>query len=251
MKASANGRGRGSARPLCQDDIFDQIEAAVAPILESNAKRFFNQLGMTRDAARNEARYGLLVALRNYDYNDSKGGIYNFASTSLRLHFLALLRKSRRAKRVPHVVDTGKGGRLVLRMALLGDEPSTDSSGGGVLESLSDPAHAPDTRRVWQDSEIAARTLHAALMGVLGPREIDVLACRMDPPRALRMIMFEECQERPTMPVVCRYLGLSRNQADWALRKIRHETVRLIREGDFSGMEAHDLVRSYEETHSL
>lgn len=229
-----------------QECLYEQVESMVTPIIESNAKKFHRQLNMTLDEARQEARFGLMLALREYDYNASRGGVFNFASTAVLRHFLKVWAAYRTQQRHPHmVVVDDSGNRKAVPVAFAEPDPSCE---GDFLDALPGLLEATDGPLMLREGEGTAQRLRTALEGQLSPRDRAVLECKIDPPRGLRMLMCAECTPEPTIQLIGRHLGLSKNAVDWALRRIRETTLTLIA-GEFSELSSLAVVQGYAERH--
>lgn len=219
-----------------ENDLYNQVEKLVSPIIESNAKKFCVTLGITRDEAIQEARIALMYALRKYDYNDSRGGIYNFASISVRRHFLKLVAANRAQKRRPHVRIKGQDRRIAfLATNTLSDE---------IYLKIN--TENPEEEKIKKDGCEVARKLEEALIEALDEREKNVFRCKTNPSRELRMLMVEECEKTPTIPTIGKHLSLSKNAVDWSVRKIK-ETAETIIRRKFSYLSEYDVVREYME----
>lgn len=240
-----------------QDAIYKEVEAMVFPILRANARGFMRQLGLSYDEALQEARYGLLLGLQRYDYNNSKGGIYNYVKTVVRRHFLKVWAEHRTQSRQPHlqiVDDDGK--RVCLPMPFIRERPPQQRSGPArglpqsqdFLDTLESVLAGPDADVMASEADLRARTFRDALAGMLSDRDRQVLECKYEPPRGLRMLMLDELATEPTIPMIGEYLGLSKNEIDWALRRIRDAALSLIAR-DFSDMNEFTVVRAYVERH--
>ncbi len=239
-----------------QDAIYRNVETMVKPILESNAKRFARQLDMTFAEALQEARYGLMLALRKYDYNDSRGGIFNFAKTAVRRHFLKVWAVQSAQSRRPHVhVVQDDGSRCTLPVPFLDqgkhyNVPKSLSahqySPVDFMDSFESTLSRPDAPIVEKEVSDTATAFRSALEHSLSDRDRDVLRCKIDPPRGLVMLMLDELAVEPTIPLIGRYLNLSKNEVDWAIRRIRDAALELVTR-DFSDLADLAIVRSYVE----
>lgn len=225
-----------------EKDLYQQVEAMASRIIDSNAERFYRQLNMTLDEAKQEARFGLMLALREYDYNASRGGVYSFAAVAVRRHFLKAWAAYRTQRRHPHMVvvdDDGRRRAVPLSFAELG--PWVE---GDVMDALPGSLWSPEAPQMLREGEDTARRLRAALEGYLSPKDRAVLACKIDPPRGLRMLMCEACATEPTITLIGRHLGLSKNAVDWALRRIRETAIDLITRGEFSELSSLAVVQA-------
>jgi RNA polymerase sigma factor (sigma-70 family) len=229
------------------DAIYRQVEEMVKPIVESNARRFAVQLGMTVDEARQEARYGLMEALREYNYNSARGGIYNYVKTAVRRHFLKLWATARAQKRRPHVftIDDKTGRRVAKPVPFVDHSARPDSDFMDTLMSPTDQFPAADVLIEQADRRRASVAFMKALEASLAPRDLEVLRCKYDPPRGLRMLMLDELAIEPTIPLIGKYLQLSKNEVDWALRRIREKALELLVAEEFSDLGDLSLVRPH------
>lgn len=230
------------------DAIYRQVEEMVKPIVESNARRFAQQLGMTIDEARQEARYGLMEALREYNYNSARGGIYNYVKTAVRRHFLKLWATARAQKRRPHVFTIDdKTGRRVAKAVPFADH-STRPDDADFMDTLVSPIDqfpAADVLIEQEDRRLASLAFMKALEDALAPRDLEVLRCKYNPPRGLRMLMLDELAIEPTIPLIGKHLHLSKNEVDWALRRIREKALELLVAEEFSDLGDLSLVRPH------
>jgi len=242
------------------DRVYFTVEKMVRPILRSNAKRFARQLGMSVDDAMQEARCALMQALTKYDYNRARGGIFLFMKEVIRNHFLKLAAQDRTRQRRPHLkTRDDKGKRVTLRLPQPGGPPKDFLlvegapadlmdlfESGGVNALLMHEIERPDVSVV--RAELAQRTeaFRLALEDALKYRDREVLRCKTDPPRGLRMLMIEDLAQEPTIYMIGTYLGLSKNEVDWAFRRIREAAKKLI-VTEFSDLSDLPVVRSYVE----
>lgn len=250
-----------------QDALYKKVEVMVRPILESNARRFAYQLGMTVEEALQEARLALVLALREYDYNSSRGGIYNFVKVVVHRHFLKAWSKRSTQGRRPHLTIEDENGkrkmvpvqRLDVDWKLQGKEVKRERGtifrwgpdvAADFLDLLESPVAAPDATLIEADQEDGATKFERALCDRLRTktktyeRDRNVLRCKLDPPDGLRMMMLDDLAEEPTIPLIGLYLGLSKNEVDWALRRIRDAALELIGR-EFSDLTDLAVVRAY------
>lgn len=221
-----------------ENDLYNQVEKMVSPIIESNARKFHKTLLFTLEEARQEGRIALMYALRKYDYNSSGGGIYNFSATSVRRHFLKLVAANKAQKRTPHIRIKESGcvkTRFFGHSSLLLE--------GYIRSDELDP----EENSMKNDSDIVASRLEQALIAALDEREKNVFRCKVNPPRDLRMLMVEECEQSPTIPTIGKHLSLSKNAVDWSIKKIKETAVTIIRK-EFSSLTDNELVRKYMES---
>lgn len=248
-------------------EVFEDVLKHVRLILEAEARKWRKQLGLTHDEALNEARFGLMLGLRSYDYNESHGGIYNYASKCVHTHFQKAWQRARAHKRNHHVEvpdeATGKKKVQLLKFArpeyLVGHRKEEEAPGpvqtdfmdlleaptpGSAVTSSATPP--PDAELMAVDAEQTAERFRKALLKALSERDRKVLLCKLDPPKALKTRMMEELVEEPTIPLIGWHLGLSKNEVDWALRRIRDKALELIGR-EFSGLADQSIFRAYVE----
>jgi hypothetical protein len=96
-----------------------------------------------------------------------------------------------------------------------------------------------------EDRRRASVAFMAALEAALAPRDLEVLRCKYDPPRPLRMLMLDELATEPTIPMIGKHLRLSKNEVDWALRRIREKALELLAAEEFSDLGDLSIVRPY------
>lgn len=210
---------------------YADVERLCKKTVVGNAKRFAKQLGMTEDEALAEARYALFLAMRSYDYNQSGGGLFLYVSRSIRRHFLNAWAHKRAQRRNPTVpVRDGERQRYETVTA----PPVMERQGDvwdfeAFLERHSSRASdAPDARLADEEGGDTVRRILEALRGVLRAEDMAILECRVDPPQELRMLMCDEMAEEPTIVMIGKHLGLSKNSVDWSLKRIRRQAKRLI-----------------------
>lgn len=228
--------------------IFHEVEELAKKIIESNARRFANQLGMGLDEARQEARIGLMGAMRMYDYNAARGGIYNFMSKAVRRHFLKLWATARTQRRRPHVPGAYVLDKRGKRVALpAGFAEHTTTHAGDFMDTMAAPMQwaTPDAGLEAADTDRTLTAFMEALEAGLAPRDLEVLRCKFEPPRGLKMLMLDELAPEPTIPLIGRYLKLSKNEVDWALRRIREKALELLLTKEFSEVGENSVLRSH------
>jgi RNA polymerase sigma factor (sigma-70 family) len=247
-----------SRKPKHHDAIFQKVEAMVLPILKGNAKRFARQLGMDYPEALQEARLALMIGLQRYDYNASEGGIFNYAKIVVRRHFLKLWAEQATQRRRPHVrIVTEDGRRVAMPVGFVVEQPPLTRGGylkglpmsGDFLDTFESVGPSPEDELVASEIDLAAAAFQKALEDELSDRDRQVLTCKVDPPRGLRMLMLDELVTEPTIPLIGRYLGLSKNEIDWAIRRIRDAAMVVIGRRDFSDLGDYSVVQAYVERH--
>ena len=230
---------------LNQDAIYKEVEAMVFPILKANARRFMSQLSLSYGEALQEARFGLLLGLKRYDYNDSKGGIFKFVQTVVRRHFLKVWAEYNTQGRRPHLIVDEDGKRVCLPVGFVYERPDQSRD---FLDTFEANGAAPDAEIIALEAAARASAFRQALEKLLRDKDRRVLECKCDPPRGLRMLMLDELATEPTTPLIGEFLGMSKNEIDWALRRIRAAALKLIRR-EFSDMTDLAVVRAYVERH--
>lgn len=229
----------------CIDNLlYSQIESIVSPIIDSNASRYHRSLEMTVEEAKQEARIALMFGLGKYDYNDSRGGVCVFADRVIRNHFLKLVKANNTHIRSPNVCDRSDGRLRRIRV-----KPSNVSSEYGLFAVEN---RTPERQILEKDSQRVVEMFHNVLESNLTDRDRKVFRCKTDPPRGLRIIMIEECRPKPTIPMIGKHLGMSKNSVDWSIKRIRQTAIGIIRsEPQFSELIDFEVVKSCDDRGDL
>lgn len=199
------------------------------PIVRSTAERFHRSLGLSVEDAVQEGRLALVAALRSYDYNRSRGGIYNYVRKSVERAMLGLLYKATSRGRMPAipVVDEATGEiRLVRRWPTL-LEP-------GVMENLPELAELTPERGA-EEAEMVGRlqVLKMRLVNSLSTREQAIFSCFAHPTDEFSTFLRNVGAEEITNVEIAKFLGMSKNSVDWSIHKIKHAFTKLA-EAEFS-----------------
>ncbi len=200
-------------------ELYKDVEREVMPIIRSAASTFARRLGMDVDDAIQEGRVALYTALAKYDYNLSKGGIFNYARTAVRQSMFGLLYTATTKSRQPHIVIEDGGELKTVRSwpTLMGDFEVC------VSEST------PDPERAAMDAEMieALGRLKMRLARRLNDFQMKVFAClsNQDPSFLLYLRNIQCAEERNAQ--IADYLGTGKNHVDWAVHQIKHHFTEL------------------------
>ena len=194
-------------------ELYCKVESMVFPILKSCSKKYFKRAGLTEDEAMQEGRIALLCALKDYDYNNSCGGIYNFAKRSIINHFLNLVSENYAKKRRVYI--------------MINNNP--DDYIGDYMDTFSSGCKTPEDFFVEMDNNKEIRSLVYELYKSLPFRERQILDCRLNPPTGIKEMMKFSGKRFPTLFMIRKYLGLKKNAVDWSVAKIKNRTSKLKR----------------------
>jgi hypothetical protein len=150
---------------------------------------------------------------------------------------------SRRQIRHPHAVVVDEAGmKKMVPVSFIVDKEDAD---GDFWDFVS--GSVPQGSVVNEFEGLSDR-LQTALMDRLSECDLNVLMCRIDPPRGLRMIMCDHCAKEPTILMIGEHLGIGKNGVDWALRRIRSTAMDLISR-QFSELADFPVVKGYASGH--
>lgn len=217
--------------------LYQELEPAIMPIVRSMAERFHRSLGISVEDAVQEARLELVTALRSYDYNRSRGGVYSYARRSVERAMLGLLYSATSRGRMPYipVIDDVTGEvRLVRRWPTL-LEP-------GVMENMAEMDDFTPERAA-EEAEMMGRlqVLKMRLVNSLTDREQAIFSCLAHPSDEFGTFLRNigvPASEDPTNVHIARFLGVTKNAVDWSIHKIKRQFTRLA-EAEFS-----DVIQS-------
>lgn len=204
---------------LLDPGLYKDIEREVMPIIRGAATAFARRLGTDTDDAIQEGRMALLEALSRYDYNLSKGGIFNYARTAVRQAMYGLLYTATTKSRQPHIVIEENGELKTIRSwpALMGDF------------ELSVCEVTPDPERAAMDAEMAEALtgLKMRLVNRLNDFQSKVFAClsNQDQGFILYLRNIQVADEKNAQ--IAAYLGTGKNHVDWAVHQIKHHFTEL------------------------
>lgn len=223
-------------------DLYNDIERELMPIIRSAARRFAPGLGIGVEDAVQEGRLALMLALNGYDYNLSKGGIYNFARRAVRNAMCGLLYSATTLSRCPRVVMEEGGELVVVKMwPTLMDAPELHPD---------NDAKTPEEMVIESEFTDKLRVLRMRLVNRLNPFQRKVLGCISR--NNIRFETFLRNRDEPeaTHALIGEWLGMGlgtieegkpnsfdrqkqKNAVDWAVHKIkRHFTI--LMEDEFS-----------------
>lgn len=206
-------------RNTLDPDLYRDIEREVMPIIKGAAGAFAHRLGIDVDDAIQEGRMALLHALAKYDYNLSKGGMFNYARTAVRQSMFGLLYTATTKSRRPHIVIDDGGVLKTVRSwpMLMGDFELE------VNESTKDP------EREAMDAEMteALSRLKMRLVRRLNPFQSKVFACLSNQDQSFLVYLRNiQCAEERNAQIAD-YLGTGKNHVDWAVHQIKHHFTEL------------------------
>jgi len=222
-------------------ELYSDIERELMPIIRSAARRFAPGLGIGVEDAVQEGRLALMLALKGYDYNLSKGGIYNFARKAVRNAMCGLLYSATTLGRCPRVVMEEGGELVVVKMwPTLMDAPEVHPDR---------EAKTPEEMVIESEFADKIRVLRMRLVNRLNPFQRKVLGCISR--NNIRFETFLRNRDEPeaTHALIGEWLGMGvveegaklasasrqkqKNAVDWAVHKIkRHFTI--LMEDEFS-----------------
>lgn len=236
----AEGRDRTIA---LEASLFADVEKITRPIVDSVVRLFTRQLDISDEDVRQEARIALLKALRKYDYNASSGGMLMFFRRSIRRRLLQSLAYDRRQIRHPYVHIERNGKRVSKPVPFVAHEeirqrrhdgqwmrsldPRTESA--DVMDTFPADVNDPETILIMREEQDAADRIARVLERTLDARAVDILRCKMNPPRTLQLLMAEDFADEPSLNMICRHLGITKGIADGAVRRLReHATPQVL-----------------------
>jgi len=193
-------------------ELYRQIEPVLMPIIRRTARQFSASLGPDQDFddAVQESRIALAHAMMSYDYNKSRGGIYNFAKVVVRnalcgMAWRAATRKNLERSQMEPDDETPS----------LAPGPDEDTESMEMVERL--------------------RVLKMRLLNSLNEREAEIFSCLCHPSDEFSTFLRNIGDTETSNQAIAKFLGLSKNAIDWSLHKIRNRFVGLV-ETEFSDM---------------
>jgi len=198
-------------------ELYRDVEREVMPIILGAATSFARRLGVDKEDAVQEGRLAMLEALGRYDYNLSKGGIFNYVRTVVRQAMYGLLYTATTKSRQPHIVIDDNGEQKTIRSwpALMGDFELS------VCEST------PDPERAAMDAELTEglSLLKMRLVNRLNDFQSKVFSCLSNQDQSFLLYLrnIQVADEKNAQ--IAAYLGTGKNHVDWAVHQIkRHFT---------------------------
>ncbi len=205
-------------RPI-DHELYQDIERECMPIIRSAASSFARKLGVGVEDAIQDGRLALLIALKEYDYNASKGGIYNYARTAVKNAMCGLLYAATTKGRCPHFVIEEDG------------EPKTVRNYPEVMGDFNAFANdAPDPEALAVESEVAEklRELKMQLMNKLNQRQLDVFACLFHHKVEFEMFLRNRAESDVTHELIAEFLDVTKNSVDWSVHQIKRHFTALV-----------------------
>lgn len=214
-------------------DLYADIEREVMPIIRSAARRFAPGLGIGVEDAVQEGRLALMVGLKGYDYNQSKGGIYNYARAIVRNAMCGLLYSATIPSRCPRVVVEENGELVLVKMRpTLTDEPEIHTD---------EEAKSPEDLVIESEFHDKLRVLRMRLVNSLNPFQREVLGCISRTNMMFETFLRNREETEPTNALIGEWLGgeskasrqKQKNTVDWAVHKIKRQFT-ILMEAEFS-----------------
>lgn len=212
------------------DALYTALEPTLMPLIVDQAERWHRALGIDREDATQEARIALRMAMESYDYNRSRGGVRAFARQTIHNALCAMLYSATAQMRVPHMVATDEEGQHHLVRYPVGSLEAMEEA------TAFEPADAaPDAEARYIDAEMDERIklLRLRLLMALSGRERDVFECQAFPSEAFMLYMRNANIGEPTIEAIGIYLGLSKNEVDWALHKAKRVFTSILEGSEF------------------
>lgn len=217
-------------------EMFKDLELvlSIGNVLKS---RRVNARGFDPDDAKQEIRLAVLKSLQGYDFNRAEGELLPYLRTIARNTQNELYARSRRLHRNPHAKVEGENGSKI--SVLLGqadydtvmDLVSIGDAGGDTLREL-----------IERETRSELDGFLDELNALLSERERLVLGCRLNPPPELQEMMEEMGEDgQPSNVALAKFLGLRKNQVDWAWYKIRSAFTELASDECFSDVFGDDI----------
>jgi hypothetical protein len=213
-------------------DLYRVLEPTLMPLIVDQADRFHRALGIDKADAIQEARMALVLALPNYDYDRSRGGIKAFARVTIKRALLTLLYQATAQMRAPYLVvmDTDGTERLV--------RCPVDSL--DALETYQEPgdddASNPEDRCINAEVDDRIKTLRLRLLMSLSGRERDVFECQAIPSETFMVFLRNHGIDDPTIDAIGSFLHLTKNEIDWSLHKIKRVFTVVLEGSEFSDL---------------
>jgi RNA polymerase sigma factor (sigma-70 family) len=217
------------------DSIFKDVLAVVDPIIWSEAKRFLRSLSaglaLSLDDIVQEGRIALMGALPHYDYDKSRGGIRSFVRRTVRNAFCALNYAARAQRRQPRtVVEDEDGTQRHVRLPV----ESIEASEGRI--DPEDAGEGPEQLAIIGEMEERINVLRLRLLVELDDRERAVFECQALPSDEFLSWLSGQNIQRPTIEVIGWYLGLTKNEVDWSVKKIKGLFTSILEEDEYSDL---------------
>lgn len=212
------------------DSLYAALEPTIMNLIVDQADRWHRALGIDRDDAIQEARIALTLALPEYDYNRSHGGIRAFARTAIKNALCGMLYSATAQMRVPHVVAVDDEGREFLVRYRVG---SLDAMEEDTAYEPADGAPDSEARYIAAEMDERIKLLRMRLLMSLDGRERDVFECQAFPSEAFMLYLRNANIGEPTIEAVGQYLGLTKNEVDWALHKAKRVFTAILEGSEF------------------
>ena len=187
---------------------------------------------MPVEDAEQEGRMAMVRALKAYDCNKANGSLECFVGACLDNAFRAVYAKCVAQRRMPRVaIQDGEGYTL---------RPTQPSSLDAMNAEEVFPSCVPSPESGVADMQESSniRSTLCEIRETLTQREASVLTLMMDPPPEV------EDGGRATNIGIARYMGLTKNQVDYAVQKVRRAILERVHAGAFSPEVTEAVARS-------
>lgn len=208
------------------NELYPDLHSQLDKLVRMKARKLARYMPV--EDAEQEGRMAMLRALKSYDINKSNGDLERYVGRCLDNAFRALYSRCVAQRRMPRVaVQTHEGYVLApLAPASLDDHDHPSC--------VMDPEAALGDH---QECEVIHLTL-CEIKSTLNQREAAVLSLMMDPPPEV------ESDGRATNIGIARYMGLTKNQVDYAIQKVRRVIMERVAAGAFSPAVTAAVARS-------
>lgn len=213
-------------------DLYRVLEPTLMPLIVDQADRFHRALGIDKADAIQEARMALVMALPNYDYDRSRGGIKAFARITIKRALLTLLYQATAQMRAPYLVVTDADGSERLVRCPVDSLDALET----YQEPGDDDASTPEERCINAEVDDRIRTLRLRLLMSLSGRERDVFECQAIPSETFMLFLRNNGIDEPTIDSIGNYLHLTKNEIDWSLHKIKRVFTVVLEGSEFSDL---------------
>lgn len=214
-------------------DMYKDVEPKLEKYIRKRARMLNGTVDV--DDAVQEMRKAIMMAMCKYDFAKANGELGPYLQRVVKHTGYSLWNKSQSLKNIPHAKGRNAEGETVVeRYPLVHALPD----GTQAIELGSNP---PKAHELVEDIEAEERAndFRERLMARLGERERELLRLRLEPPDNI-----PSEGDEPSHVEIAAYMGLTKNQADWSLHRIREAATEVI-ESDPEGIS--DVVQGFVE----
>lgn len=203
---------------------------------------------MDVDDAIQEGRITLLRCLTNYDEQKADGNLKKYVAKALDNTYADMFWRAVAQCRMPrgYVRDADGGWAQVKAPPMSLDQmlaaADGDHSRRGHQAALDSGDPTPEDEVVATHLDEEARRFRMKLLNILSGRDKEVFENKFNPSTALLKacdnLGYEIDEDNPEVPniAVAKYMGISKNQVDHCLYKIRQAFKQLAKDADFSDL---------------